>query len=360
MAGNALAGGFDAFGEGVEHAGDVEGRASAEEDHVAGREVLVAEHAVCDVHGVREVRGLQRGERGALEAHGFDVGEGDAAFGDASAGDVPDAGVAGDGEFVEAVVAVEHEGAFAAKAGKGLGDFGREGRVVDSDDLARCAGGVGEWAQQVEDGGETQGLAGGCCGSRGGVVVDGEAEADADIAQARGLLRGRGVDVDTEGFKELGAAAAGAALVAVLGDQDAGFAGGWRHARGDDSGDGGDVEGLWCTACAAGVDDDAAGGVCRDGREVGAHRPSAGDEFLDADAALLDHREPRADVGGIEASGEKFAKEESGFVRCQGASGDKGGEDGVGGEVSHELHARDRPLIGWCSYDLEQCQRGTP
>lgn len=175
---------------------------------------------------------------------------------------------------------------------EGGGDGEKSGGVVDAEELVASVGGIGEWAEEVEDSWKGEGLSNGGGVSCGGMMVDGEAETDAGLLEAASLDGRRGFDVNAECGEQLGGASSGAAAVAVLGDEDSTVAGG-----GDNEGsDGGDVEGFGCTAGAAGVKDDSVGRGL-DGECVSSHGAGGAGEFIDGDAACLDEGKKGGDLG---------------------------------------------------------------
>ena len=135
------------------------------------------------------------------------------------------------------------------------------------------AGGVGERAEDVEEGGEAEGLAEGVDVFHGGVVLGCVGEADVGVLEAGGFLLGGGFDVDTEAAEDVGGAGAGGdGAVAVLADGDAG-------GGGDDCGGGGDVEVVGADAAGTAGVDDVVG--CVDGDGVATHDGGGAGEFVD-------------------------------------------------------------------------------
>ena len=76
---------------------------------------------------------------------------GDDALGDGPVVEGDDLVVAGDGEFVQAL-AVDEPGVLGAEGGECFGHGAGPGRVKHAGQLVADAGGVREWAEQVEDG----------------------------------------------------------------------------------------------------------------------------------------------------------------------------------------------------------------
>ena len=142
---------------------------------------------------------------------------------------------------------MDDEGVADAEEQHGFGDDGDEVSGVDTHDLGASSGGVGERAEDVEDGTNAEGAADGLDGLHGGVQCGGVEEGEAVGAQGSGGLCGGEGDGDAEGFEHICRTAGGGdGAVAVLGY--CGSCGG-----GDEGGGGGDVEG------AAGIGSGAAG-----------------------------------------------------------------------------------------------------
>lgn len=268
--------------------GDGERSGGVEEDDVAAGALGAGEDVAGDVDGVVEVAGLERIEGSGGEAEGSRVDGGPVNLAVAEFGNVGDGG---GGDFVEPVVGMDDHGARGAEAEESGGHLVEGGWVVDAEELVASARGVGERAEEVEDGGKGEGLAdvGGVPGGR--VMLLGKAEANGGAIEAAGLDGGRGVDVDAKDREEFGGASAAAAFVAMLGDADATLA----RSGGDECGNGGDVEGLGSAARAAGVEEDAGRGA-GDGRGVTAHGAGGAGEFVDARAAGLDESKHGGDL----------------------------------------------------------------
>jgi len=228
---------------------------------------------------------------GAGKAESFGV-DGSCADGGAAVGcgdDFGELGGGGGGEFVESVEAVCDGGAGGAESSERFGDEREEGGVVDADELSLSVGGVGERAEEVEEGREAEAFTGPGGVFHGGVMSNGEAEADGGLAEGAGLSLGVGVEVDAELLEDFGGAASGAGAVAVLGDEDGGaelVASLETDAGGDEGGGGGDVEGFGRAAGAAGVDEAVAEGLVDvDGRDEASHDACGAGEFVGCDAA---------------------------------------------------------------------------
>ncbi len=237
-------------------------------------------------------------------------------------------GGAGDGDFADAagvgVGAGEDEGAVRAEADDGFQKFVSEGGAASADDLAASAGGVGEWAEEVEEGGESEGVADGGGVFHGGVMCGGEGEADVGGAEAGGFLFRGGVDVDAEGAEDVGGAGAGRdRAVAVLAD-------GNTTGGGDDGGGGGDVEERGVDAAGAAGVDDVVRGV--DGDHMAAHDGGCAGEFIDGGFTCREEGEERS---GLERVGE--AVHDVG----EGGFGLGSGERGAVEELLEEMFHRD-------------------
>ena len=162
---------------------------------------------------------------------------------------------------------MDDEGVAGAEQTHGLGDDRNEVRGVDAHDLRAGAGGIGERANQVEDGADAEGAAHRHDGLHGRVQGGGVQEGEAVGAQRRGTGSGGERDGDAEGFEDIGRTALrGDGAVAVLGDRCSG-------GRGDQRGGGGDVEGAReIGPGAAGVDQESPFGLVEgDGRGGGTH-----------------------------------------------------------------------------------------
>ena len=262
---------------------------------------------------------------------GFDgsAGEADVFGGNGVVGDdaVVDFGVmagAGDGELVHAnfvwrvtvsgavgdVVylagfAVDYEGVTGVEEGHGLSGEGNKVGGVDSHDLSGGSGGIGERADEVEDGADAQGSADRHDGFHGGMECGGVEEGEAMLAEGAGSFFGRQGDGDAEGFEDVGGAAlAGDATIAVFGDGDGGVLcvpGGCGYeccGSGDVEGAGGVGSG------AAGVDEGEALGCGEgDGSGGGAHGVDEAGDFFGGFAAGGEGGEECGDfeVGGFAA-----------------------------------------------------------
>ena len=145
--------------------------------------------------------------------------------------------------------------------------IGTQVRGVDAHDLGAGAGGIGERADDVEDGAHAEGAADRHDGLHGRVQGGGVQEGEAVAAQGGGPGGGGERDGDAEGFEDIGRAAQrGDGAVAVLGDCCPG-------GGGDQGGGGGDVEGSGVVSTgAAGVNEERALGVVEgDGDCCGEH-----------------------------------------------------------------------------------------
>jgi hypothetical protein len=206
-----------------------------------------------------------------------------------------------DGNFVQAIGAVNHQRALHAQFAESLGDELGEACVVHADNLRGCPGGIGQRAEQVEDGADAQLAARGNGVTRGGVHRGGVEEADADLFDGFGDAFRREFNFYAERFEHVGGAAARAGgAIAVFGDAHAG--------SGDDEGDrGGNVErAARVAARAAGVHDYfvgmfAAGG--KNWRGVSAHGQGEADDFVHGFTFYAQRDQQGGDLLGARVAG---------------------------------------------------------
>ena len=176
-------------------------------------------------------------------------------------------------DFVEAVVSVDDEASLAAEVPEHGGEDRRQGGVVDADDLVARAGGVGQRAEQVEDGADAD-LAPRTDGELHRLVEHRRVEeADPGLAQAALDHVRPGLDVHAELLEHVRRAAVRAdGAVAVLGDRRA-------RAGGDERRRGRDVERVpRIAAGAAGVEHDLGAGL--DAARLRAHDAGAAGDLL--------------------------------------------------------------------------------
>ena len=258
---------------GVEVGGEVcgdEDGGSVEEDDVAARAGFTGEDGGEDGGvglGVTSDEGFGGGP-GEVGVFGRDGGEGDDAvvdFGDvggAEDGDFVEAGAVGRGGF-----AVDDKGVTGAELGHGFSDEGDQVRGVDAHDLGGCSGGIGEGAEEVEDGADSEGAADGHDGLHRWMEAGGVEEGKAMRSEGGGGFDGREADGDAERFEDVcGAGLRCDGAVAVFGYGGSG-------GGGDEGGGGGDVEGAGGVAAgAASVDEELTlGGFEGEGGGGGAH-----------------------------------------------------------------------------------------
>ena len=147
---------------------------------------------------------------------------------------------------------MHHPGAFAAQFAKDGGQAIGQLRGENTEQLMPGPGGVGQWAEHIEDRGDAKRSAGGADEFHGGMMVAGEGEADIGLVQATRDSCGWRDSSFTPSFSSTSAEPdlLDALAIAVLDDFHAG-------GRDDDGGGGGDVEcSAHVAAGAAGVDDD--------------------------------------------------------------------------------------------------------
>ncbi|MCU1226934.1 MAG: hypothetical protein JWQ42_5027 [Edaphobacter sp.] len=266
---------------------------------------------------------------GVASDEGFDGGAFEAgvlgregAEGDDAVVDLGEVGWAADGDLVEGADgaigsfggSVDDEGVAGAEEGHGFGDEGNGVGRVDSHDLRGGSGGVGEGAEEVEDGPDAEGSANGHDGLHGLVQTGGVEEGKAMVAEGGGGFDGGDVNGDAEGFENVGGAAPGGdGAVAVLGD--GGSCGG-----GYESGGGGDVEGVAAvSAGAAGVDEE--GLLCwreGDGSDDGAHGIDEACDLGGGFATCGQSTEEGGDFDVGELAGEDLLHEGAGLLAGEG------------------------------------------
>jgi len=221
--------------------------------------------------------------------------------------DVPDGGGAGEGDFVEAVRAVDEALAALAEEGEGLGHFVADAFGRDADQLCLGAGGVAERAHEIKNGTDFQLRANGGGVEERGMEFGGEEESDAGFANACAHFFGGEIDVDTEGFEDIGAAAHGTSgAITVFGDLDAG-------AGDDEGGDGRYVEGVgFIAAGATGVEGGAGTGI--DGEHGFAHGAGEAVEHLGFDFARGQEDQEGGELNGGDRAGEDEAHGLAGVI----------------------------------------------
>lgn len=309
---DGLGGAGDAFLEVAgESGGDEDGGRVEQDDLAAGSgdagEDVVEEGAVGGDVAAGELVECGAGEAGHFggDAGGFELGLAGVVFEDAG-----DDGFAGGGELVDAVGAVNDEGAASAEGEQGAADEEDAAGGEDADDLDAGLSGVGERSDEIEDGAEAEGAAEGAEGFHGGVVEGREEEDESGFAEALDGELGGEVDGDAEGFEDVGSSAAGGdGAVAVLGDAGSGRSG-------DEGGSAGDVEGLGTAAAGSdAIDELAALGVGEGhGGGVAAHDVDKAGELGSLFAAGGEHGEQggRFDLG--DGAGEDFFEDFSGLL----------------------------------------------
>ena len=120
-----------------------------------------------------------------------------------------------------------------------------------ADDLPAGIGGIGQWAQQIENGGESEGLADIGDMPHGRVVAGGVGEANVGFTQAPGFLLRVRFNIDAQHAQDIGRAGARRdRAVAMFGNRDSSGSRDDGDGRGNIEKGGGDAPG------AAGVDDD--------------------------------------------------------------------------------------------------------
>ena len=193
---------------GGEVCGDKDG-GGIEQDDVAAGGALAGEDG-----------GEDGGVGGGVAANeGFDGGAfeagvlwGDGAEGDDAVADFGEVSGAADGDFVEAAMgtgggfggAVNDEGVAGAEDRHGFG-YERDGvGGVDAHDLRGGSGGVGEGAEEIEDGADAEGSANGHDGFHRWMQRRRVEEGEAMLAEGGGGFDGGETDGDAEGFEDVG------------------------------------------------------------------------------------------------------------------------------------------------------------
>ncbi len=208
-------------------------------------------------------------------------------------------GLARDRDFVEAIGAVHHEGAFHAQLAERSRQQLRIAFIVDADDLRRGSGGIRERAEQIENGAHLEFAASGHRVARRGVHGRREEESDADPFDCGGDSLGREIDAHAEMLEDVRRAAARAdRAIAVFGDAHA-------RARNDERCGGRNVERARSVAAgAAGVDER----LIRDAQMTGENRRSVAphgrreaDQFVDR---LALHAQAGEERGNLRIGGE--------------------------------------------------------
>ena len=251
-----------------------------------------------------------------------------------------DVGFGAERNFVEAVGAVDDEGAFDAELREGAGEKFRVMRSGNADNLRGGASGIGERSEKIENGTNAQSAAGGHGVFHGGVNGGREKKADADLFDGLADALGRLVDDHAELFEHVGCAGAGTCgAIAVFGD---------AHARAgyDESGGGGNVEGVAGVAAgAAGVDEGFVGvgvAVREDLNGVAAHGGGEADEFVDGFTFHAERDEERGDERVIGVAGEDLLHAGFGF----GAREVFAGEEFLEGGGDHRVISVCEQLLG--------------
>ena len=278
---------------------------------------------------------------GVASDEGFGGGAGEAGLFGGDGGEDDDAvvhfgdvGGAEDGDFVETGAvgcggcAVDDKGVADAELGHGFGDEGDEVRGVDAHDLRRCSRGIGEGAEEIEDGADAEGAADGHDGLHRRVEAGGVEEGEAVRAEGCGGFDGREADGDAEGFEDVrraGLRCDGAVAVFGYGGPGGG---------GDEGGGGGDVEGAGGVAAgAAGVDEEfALGGLEGEGGGGGAHGFDEAGDLGGGFTAGGEGSEEGGDFDVGELAGEDLLHEVAGvFAGERGAAFDEALEMGLEG-----------------------------
>lgn len=309
--GGYLGGGAEVWRE----AGHDQSGGGVGDDDIVGRAGFTLENAADNGGVVVSVATLQRFERRAVQAKIFGSDGKTANFAVAHFGDLC---LAGERDFIEAAGAVENESAFDAEIGEGSGDEIDQVSGENAKDLGLCGGGIGERAEKIEDGAVGDQVARGRGMFGSGMSGGGEEEADADFADGfAGVEKGM-IDIDAEGFENVGRTGEGSGgAIAVFG-----YAGARRGS--DYGGGGGDVEGAAGVATgAAGVDHVFRARISgqKDGSGVAAHDGSEGRKLRWGDCAAIERSEQTNDVWRFDAAGEQLFHQQFRFGARKGITG---------------------------------------
>lgn len=120
--------------------------------------------------------------------------------------ELADQGFAGNRDFIEPFATKYGERTLAAEALQNADLDADQIGMEDAEHLVGCAGGVGERAEDVEEGAHAEFATHRRGVLHGAVVIGGEHEADTDFVDALADLLGAEVDVDAERFEHVGAA----------------------------------------------------------------------------------------------------------------------------------------------------------
>jgi hypothetical protein len=303
-------------------AGRDERRGGIGEDDFAVRAVVAVEHRTskdlvndrCVVRGVAAANGFERGAAQA-EVLGRDGVASHGAI--AQFGDV---GFAGNGNFIEAVRAVDDKCAAHAQLAERARKKLREARFINADDLSGSPGGIRERAEKVEDGAHAEFAARGHGVARGGMHGRGKEKADAGFLDGAADAIRREINAHAELLEDVRRAAAGTErAIAVFGYANA-------RSRDDKSRGGGNIERAGSIAAgAAGIDQgfpvgQAAGG--ENGRGVAAHGSRKADQFVHRLALHAQGGEKSGDLSVAGAAAEDFFHRGFGFDTRQVLFGD--------------------------------------
>ncbi len=278
-----------------------------EQNNVATGAGLAAQDVVGDLgvgEAVAAAQGVERGS-GQAEIGGLPVFlRHHAVF------DLPDCRAAGEGDFVEAVGAVDQELAAGVEVGQCLGHLVADAFAGHSDELGLGAGRVAEGAHQVQCRADFEFAADRGGVAEGGVELRREKEPDSGFADRFAHLFGREVDDDTQGFEHVGAAAQGACrAIAVFRHLDAG--------AGDDEGrDSRNVKSISLVAAgAACVQRRAEAGV--DEEHLGAHGAGEPGQNIGRGFVGRENGEEGGELDGGHFSGQNEAHGAFGFIRMK-------------------------------------------
>lgn len=153
-----------------------------------------------------------------------------------------------DGDFIKAISAVQDDSVFHTEPLECLRHGMHEHGVPHPDHLPPRASRIGEWTNKIEERGEWQGAP---CSHRmpgRGVMLDREAEAEANLLQHGGLREARTRQIETKRLEHFGTATTGSTSIAMLGGVHA-------TRRGDQRSTSAGIEGLGRTTSPRGIKD---------------------------------------------------------------------------------------------------------
>ena len=198
-----------AFGERRGEVGGYKDGGGVEQYDIAAGAVFAGKDGLEDGSVGLGVASSQGIDRGAFEAGVFGSERTER---DGSVADFGEMARAGDGDLIETGLgavtifgySVNDEGVASVEEGHGFGDDGDEMRGIDSHDLRRGSGGVGERADEMKDGADAESAADGHNDLHGRVQARGMEEGEPMLAKSCCALGGREAYWDAERFEDVG------------------------------------------------------------------------------------------------------------------------------------------------------------